>query len=293
MPILHEQSNQADYNVSTVELLTPTGNRSGVFANQRDDNGAILGTCTERYKLFQNADLFGRAEESIQKAGLSNYEREYIVSEQGKRARAQFTFKDETITINNRQKGDVLGLRLIVQNSFDRSLRASFVLGLVRLVCTNGMTSVDSEFCMTRKHMGAPKLSFVDQALAQALEAFDPAKIGAVYDLMADVDLKQDEGLTILQNLVNKKTISERTREGIAQVWNAPTFGEDGDRNLYTLYNASTQFLTREVADKRWEMADKVDRNILHTFAQASRAPEKLGKLLTVPKVDASITITE
>ena len=293
MPILHEQSNHADYQVSTVELLTPTGDRSGVFANQRVDNGAILGTCTERYHLFQNGDLFGRAEEAIQAAGLSNYEREYVVSEGGKRARAQFTFKDETITIGNRQKGDVLGLRLIVQNSFDRSLRASFVLGLVRLICTNGMTTIDSEFCMTRKHMGAPKLSFINGALSQALEAFDPQKVGKVYDRMADVDLKQEEGLTILQNLVKGKTISERTREGIAALWNGPTIGADGDRHLYNLYNASTQFLTREVAGKRWEMADKVDRNILHTFAQASRAPDKLSKLLTVPKVDASITITE
>jgi hypothetical protein len=49
------QSSDYDFQVETVRLLTPEGNKSSVFLNRRVDNHEELGTCTEHYGLVQNA----------------------------------------------------------------------------------------------------------------------------------------------------------------------------------------------------------------------------------------------
>ena len=50
--------------------------------------------------------------------------------------RTHYDFKNQTRALRREdpEVGDEVGLRLTLQNSFDRSLRVSFALGMLRLV---------------------------------------------------------------------------------------------------------------------------------------------------------------
>jgi hypothetical protein len=160
-------------------------------------------------------------------------------------------------------------------------------LGLVRLVCTNGMTTTEKEIEMVKKH--STNINIGDLITEDALDsALAKLKNGlSVYSRLAGVELEQEQGLTILQNLTNAKVFSEKVRESIAQIWNSPTHEEDSARNLYNLNNAVTQHLTHEVADERFEYANRVTTNVLKRFDLASRNKNRLEKLWTPIKSES------
>ena len=113
-----------------------------------------------------------------------------------------------------------------------------------------------------------------------------------MYGRLAQTGLTQEQGITILKNLASAKVFSEKVRESVARIWNDPTHEEDKDRNLYNLNNAVTQHLTHEVADERFEYANRVTTNVLKKLDLASRNKSRLTKLWTPAKND-EITVTE
>ena len=292
MPILAKQDQNYDYTVKQVAVPHPeTGNKSGYFMNIRQDNGDILGWTSDRYGLVNNADLLDKADAAFEARGI-DVTRKVIVTEGGAKMRAQYDLSGDMFRAEVPQVGDTMAYRLTAQNSFDRSLRISFALGLVRLICTNGMVTMEKEVEMVKKHSRQVNIGDIisDDALDRAL-----AKLGEsvnVYGRLAQVELEQEQGLTILQNLTNSKVISEKVRESIAHIWNSPTHDEDKDRNLYNLNNAVTQHLTHEVADERFEYANRVTTNVLKRFDMAARNPKRLEKLWTPVKSDV-VVVTE
>ena len=214
-------------------------------------------------------------------------ERKVIVTEGGAKMRAQYDLKGDLFKADVPQVGDTMAYRLTAQNSYDRSLRISFALGLVRLICTNGMTTTEKEVEMVKKH--STNINIGDLITEDALDsALAKLKNGlSVYSRLAGVELEQEQGLTILQNLANAKVFSEKVRENIAQIWNNPTHEEDSARNLYNLNNAVTQHLTHEVADERFEYANRVTSNVLKRFDLASRNKNRLEKLWTPIKSES------
>ena len=294
MPIVAKQKvNEGyDFTVKQVEVPHPTkGGKSGYFMNVREDNDDILGWTTERYGIVQHRDILGKSDEAFEKRGIE-VERKVIVTEGGAKMRAQYDLKGDLFQADIPKVGDTVAYRLTAQNSFDRSLRISYALGLVRLVCTNGMTTTEKEVEMVKKHSTNVNIGDIitedalDSALARLKNGLN------VYSRLADVSLEQEQGLTILQNLANGKVISEKLRESIAKIWNDPTHDEDKGRNLYNLNNAITQHLTHDVADTRFEYANRVTNNVLKRFDLASRNGKRLEKLWT-PQKNAEISITE
>ena len=288
MPIIAKQEIDTgfDFKVNQVEVPHPTTEgKSGYFMNIREDNNEILGWTTERYGLVHHADILGRADEAFESRGI-DVERKVIVTEGGAKMRAQYDLKGDLFKADVPKVGDTMGYRLTAQNSYDRSLRISFALGLVRLVCTNGMVTTEKEVEMVKKHSTNINIGdlITEDALDNALGKLKNSL--GVYARLADVELEQEQGLTILQNLANAKVFSEKVRENIAQIWNAPTHSEDEARNLYNLNNAVTQHLTHDVADERFEYANRVTSNVLKRFDLAARNPKRLEKLWTPIKAE-------
>ena len=208
--------------------------------------------------------------------------------------RAVYDLKGDDFRASVPQVGDVMGYRLTAQNSFDRSLRVSFALGLVRLVCTNGMTTMEKEVDMVKKHSVQVNVADIlgDGALDTAL-----AKLGKatdVYARLASVAIDEEQGLNILANFTKSGVISDKLRENIARIWLNPTHNEDRDRNLYNLNNAVTQHLTHDVADTRFELSNRVTNNVLKRLDLASTNKNRLEKLLKPIKTEeAEVLATE
>lgn len=282
MPKVPTQTSDYDFTVEQVPLFDDKGRRTGFYGNQRSDNGVVLGVTSERYGIQQNAPLLDAAEYAFNAQGLGDFERNVVVTGEGQRMRAIYDFKTEVKPRSERKKGDNMGLRLIVQNSFDRSLRVSFALGILRLVCTNGMTTLEKEHSMTKKHSTGNDLEFLGRALQSAVKSWDKAML--TYNNLENIELTQNEGLNVLHNLSKSGALSERMAGAISKIWNNPTYTEDADRNLYNLYNAVTEHLTREVEDTRFELAERVNQKVLKRLDQAARSGAKKDKLLHLPK---------
>ena len=287
MPKVPTQTSDYNFTVEQVPLFDEKGRRSGFFGNQRTDNGAILGVTSERYGIQNNAPLIERAEEAFKAQGLEWEEenRNIVVTGDGQRMRAVYDFPNQIKRREDRKKGDNMGLRLTVQNSFDRSLRVSFAMGVLRLVCTNGMTSLEKEQSMTKKHSSGNDLNFLGEALSRAIGSWDKALL--TYNNLESIEIKPQEGLNALHNLAKGGALSDRMAGEISKIWNNPTYEEDKGRNLYNLYNAVTEHLTREVEGTRDELAERINQKVLSRLDQAARSGAKKDKLLLLPKGDA------
>jgi len=302
MAIAAKQTINQDWDFTVVQepLTLPSGRQSKVFANVRTDTGEELGYCTERYAIVNSRDLVEKAEDAFERKGLGTYKRTIYSTDGGAKLRVTYDFEDKTIEIP--EVGDEMGFRLILQNSFDRSTRVSFALGFLRLLCTNGMQTLEKELDMLKKHSKSLDIDslLTDSALDKAMSRFTDA--GAVYGNLAKLGITQDQGVYALQNQANTGLISEKVRQGIASVWNSPredgADGEFGDnRNLYQLYNAATQYLTSdEQTDKdggdigtfestRFEYANRVSGQLLKRFDLAAKNSKRLDKLIALPKV--------
>jgi len=280
MPKIASQTSDFDFTVEQIPLYDSQGRRTGFFGNQRTDTGGVLGVTSDRYGIVQHGSLIDAAEEGFEKAGLGEYERQVYVTGDGARMRTHYDFKSQTRALRreDRQVGDEVGLRLTLQNSFDRSLRVSFALGMLRLVCTNGMTTLENEVSMTKKHSANVETNFLGDAITKAVSNWDTA-VSKVENLSKH-SIEHEQGLTILGNLVRLGALSDRMSGEIAKVWNSPEYDLDKSRSLYNLYNATTQHLTRNVEDTRSELADRTSRNVFKRLHNAVHRESDMTKLL-------------
>lgn len=294
MAIAADQKIDTGYDFTARQVSVPhpvTGDKSGFYMNIREDNNEVVGWTSERYGLVQHRDVIGFADNAFAKRDIA-VDRKIYVTDGGAKMRAQYDLIGDQFKTKIPQVGDVVGYRLTAQNSLDRSLRIAYQLGILRLVCTNGMNTLEADVSMTKKHGKNVDLGDILSPLAldSALDKFKNSL--SVYGELAKTEVSQEQGLVILQNLANVKVFSEKVRESIAQIWNNPSHDEDKARNLYNLNNAVTQHLTHDVAGERFEYANRVTTNVLKRFDMASRNPNRLKKLWT-PQENSQVVVTE
>tara|TARA_Y100000004_G_scaffold141966_1_gene161449 strand:+ start:202 stop:1071 length:870 start_codon:yes stop_codon:yes gene_type:complete len=267
MPILKQQSTEWDFDVD--HIPAPSFEHNGLtvkpdhFLNVRRDTGEVLGVASNRYGVVQNRDLIGVAEDAFGKSDLGSYDRSVIVTGKGEKLFATYDFKDRNRAL---KVGDEVGMRLTLQNSFDTTLRLSFAIGALRLVCTNGMTTMERDVDMTSKHNSNVDVNFLSDSVKVAVERFDAAC--TAFDKLSEVQFDHDKGFNVLNRLAQSKVISDRQSTKIAAIWASPDYKEDQDRTLWNLYNASTQYLSREVEGKRYELASKTNLKILKNLSR-------------------------
>lgn len=285
MPKIVTQSNNAEYNVTTKQLFDDKGNFSGIYGNFREDKKEAIGFCTERYTLVQNTDLFDTVEKALgSKKELKNPEISTIVVGDGERAYRTYTWKNSSYNfrVGKPKVGDEVGLRLTVQNSFDRSLRLSVILGFLRLVCSNGMTALSQEFDLTQRHQSGLDMSRISTGIDDSLASIEAQK--AIYNRLAATTLTDEQGVSVLGNLTKKNILSSSMKDSIEAIWRSPSYDEDKERNLYNLYNAGTQHLTRVIAPKRYELAQRIGNDMLKAFDRAADNKKNLDALMLVAK---------
>lgn len=283
---MSRQANQSanfDFLVAQRQLRHPITNTPlPYYGNFREDSGECLGVTSEQYGLIQNPELLDAAHAALDARGLKGYTEKVIVGGAGQRFYARFEFRDKQLATS---VGDIFGYVLTLKNSFDRTLRAAFALGFLRLTCLNGAATLEKEFSITKKHSTKISVDFLGEAIDRALENGQNAL--KVYDSMAQISLPDEAGVNVLNHLVDDNTLSASMAQNIRFLWLAPRRTEDKARNLYNLYNAVTEHLTHQVSGDRFEYAEKVNGNVLLRFVNAARKPEHLAKL-TAPIIDVS-----
>jgi hypothetical protein len=265
------QESRFDYKVEQVPLLTPDGKSTRFFGTRRTDTGEVFATVTDRYEILQNDVLVSATEDLFRSKGMDGWKRKEVVTHGGARMRAIYDFPN----IGAKVDGQDLTFRLAVQNSFDGSLRASFQVGMVRLICSNGMAAPVNTLNLTKKHTTSLDVDFVGRALDSAVQSFHNAI--PAFQRMSEMPITMKDGSRILFNLADRKVMSERHAEAVDSIWQAPSFKEDSKRNLWNLYNACTQHFTHNVeagsrGKPRFELAERLNSAVMNTMVRAVRS---------------------
>jgi len=304
MPKVVKQTSDWDYKVNTRPLYDLTAEQvavleennsapafAGAYGNFRKGVDTALGICTDRYETCQNPPLFEKIDQTFEDLGVKNIERKVTVVGNGERVYAHYDLKDDKYNLELKPKdgrktvGDIMGLRLTVKNSFDRTLRLSVALGFVRLVCTNGMTSLQKEMELTRRHQTGLDVSFLGEGIEQCLGLVDEQ--ATIFNRLAATDIKQEQGSSILGRLVKKQVMASNMKDSIEAIWNDPQYGQDSERSLWNLYNATTQHLTRVVEPKRFELSQKTSTKVLDKLNRMSLSEDTLSQF-TLPIEEVS-----
>ena len=273
------------YTVMPSRLLDHTGKPTRFIGNRREDTGEILGVATNRYGIVQNTDLVRDSEALFEREQMGDWSRKTVVTHGGARFYALYDFTEHSVTVG---KGDVLNLRLKVNNSFDGSQNASFTVGLFRLVCSNGLAIPVNTISLARKHTGQVDSSFLARGITRALAGFKSSL--PFLNRMTEVAVSRQQGVTAIENLVKRGDLSARMSNHIIAKWNNPTYEQDAPRTAWSLYNAATEYLTHEVAPKRFEQAEKVTS----AFVRALRTDGMLeGQGIYLPTAGEMPSVTE
>lgn len=99
------------------------------------------------YALMENKVIKQSFDEALEKAGLE-YEFTYQAF-RNTRFRMSYRLKAYTTEV---EVGDVVGLEIFINNSYDGSIKYSFGVGLIRLICENGLTVMDNDRTINRLH---------------------------------------------------------------------------------------------------------------------------------------------
>lgn len=257
-----------DYEVECIPLFTEHG-QTRFFGTRRKDTDEIFATVTGAYEVLQNRQLVAAAEAAFRARGMTDWRRKVVVTYGGARCYVIYDFPG----IGGKVGGQDLTFRLKIQNSFDGTIRASFAVGLFRLICSNGLAMPVSTLNLTQKHTAALEIDFVGRTVGQALKAFFDAL--PFFESMTGIRVTQAEGGLILKGFADRQLIGRRQADAMTRIWERPKYEEDRARTLWNLYNAVTQHLTHDVGEAavkpRFELAERCARNITVAFLDATR----------------------
>jgi hypothetical protein len=268
--------NAHNYIVKSVPLYTADGKPANAWGNQRTDTGVIIGVTSERYGIVQNSAFTDSIENGFRDIGLSYTKRDAIVTRWGARSHIEYEFNTRTAIV---AKGDTVALRIIARNSFDGTSKSSISVGAVRLVCLNGMTSFKQDLSMSVRHTTNVSPAFVNQVLQQAMSEW--AELNNVWANMARINVTQQQGYTIIENLTKRGIYAERFAKAVTDVWARPSYREDEGRNIWNLYNAHTQVLTHNYGIAKYEMTQRSGHNIVTSLRGASVNENEFLSLVT------------
>lgn len=270
--------------------------KSPIFGNFRTDNGVCLGTSTKQYEIVNNGVVVEKVEEALRGSNLGEFKSKKLATRDGARFYGVYDFpsQQEEVAV-----GDIVSMRLTLNNSFDRSCGLSWSLGLLRKICSNGMVTMVNDTSLSQRHSTRLSFDSITDSLNECMDKYRESV--NVFKKMREFELSKEQGELILDNLVIKKVLSESLKDSIAPIWTNKSFRiESGrndvahDRNMYNLYNAVTQHLTHEVQEHRFELSSRSNRNVLGNLHKATREPAFFKKLTSkVPEKQKTATVVD
>jgi len=293
MPKFQKVSSEYDFDVQKLPLRGPDSQViEGLFGTFREGCKQPLGVVSDRYKVVNYRDVIGGMDEAIEKAAKTNeamagMTRSVTVVGNGERMKARYRFPNLIAKVP--KVGDEVALVLEAISSHDRSNRLKCLMGGERLVCLNGMTTTEKQFSISRLHSNRLDINFIAESVKKAVGRFEESL--KAFTVLAEAMVTQDQGRTVIKNLGFTKPV----REGIETIWNDPTHKDDSERNLYNVYNATTQFLTHnDTMQKRVEYAADTSRDVLGKLNRASRNSDFFSKMLIMPvEVEKVLSVEE
>lgn len=161
------ERSQLNFKMEKVPMHTPEGDEvSGKYLLRREDNHFVLGTCSDRYNIVDNEDMFAPFDETVKDAGAV-YESAGIVNH-GKTCWVSAKLPENFRAADN--KDDKFEQRVVMIVYHDGMRRNSFLSYNNRIICNNMMASLTS--ASKDRGFGVRHSTTWEDNLTQARDAF-------------------------------------------------------------------------------------------------------------------------
>lgn len=232
-------------------LVTTSGLSTSSVALVREDTQKVIGTASEMYKIIPNKTAFDSLFEALNKSKQPWEVKRVAVTRGGARC---FVTVDLPKVRTNVAVGDVVGLRGVFVNSYDRSRLFHMSLGSVRLVCMNGAVASDRKLInLTRKHVGDVTDVFgAMEGVTRAIDSFD--KVVASWSRMTKLFLTKNEGAKLVLDSAKQCGLREKWQVASQDAWSRQYNTPRVPANLWGALNAITEVLTHQVTNPETQL---------------------------------------
>ncbi len=221
-----------NFPVSLQDIYTKSGKQVPRYrAVVRDDTDEPIATVSTKYKLIEHATVMGEAMKYVQKLG--NPTEKFYTSTKGDRAVGEFTYADKTLAV---RKGDMVGLRVYAESSYNGKQAIKVRIGGLRLVCMNGLMQPNDIFSLNVKHTGDVEFKFPEPE--EIMERF--TKTIHTLSGYSQMELGSEKIREYAEMAVNEGVVVERAVKAI----------KDEDRTVWDLYNHFTYHITHNESSK-------------------------------------------
>ena len=220
----------------------------------RTDTDLPLSVVSDRYKLVPYKEIVEAAEGFVGLFG--NPERSFYLDREGKRMSAEFTYRDRTETVG---LDDVVGLRVWIENSYNKNTSVRFRVGGLRLKCLNGMASSQVLFEATVRHTA--------KSLAQGIQF--PKQDEVLNGFRKSTDFWKRLGEIDLTGKEWKDRVDHALEQGVipGQAYDHDD-GEHGT-SAWHLYNDFTHYVNHDSKASplgKIRRLDRIDRFFVRSF---------------------------
>jgi hypothetical protein len=220
-------------------------------ANVRTDTGESLGIVSGRYHIIQNADMHDVVERSLYAHGMDVGTTHSYAFNHGREVKMVYEIRNMNRII---KKGDAVGLRFVATNSFDGKSAATFGIGILRLVCSNGMVGLEAFKGFTQKHDAKADLSKLSELITEGIGQYN--KLCDRFQILTDKELKVRQRAEVARNLTLKGVfcgqVYNRVIERISQEQEI-----DGGDTAWGLLNSITHVHTHELSLHRQQSGER------------------------------------
>ena len=232
----------------------------------RTDTNTVIGQVGNSYECFDNASFFGPVARALVETGaqISRFQ----IIDNGTRAFMRLAWPDDqNLRIGKPKVGDIVGRRAILSTSHDGKFAGKFILQMLRLACSNGMTVpvaqgirgfVPCEMALTHTVGGKQQLVNLREMVPTIESYIRRFQIAA--DLLADTAVSKEQAETIIQRIADPRDTGKSRTTGepnlALQRVNRITalfYGEQAEADNRTvkdtgwgLYNAAVDFYTHD-----------------------------------------------
>ena len=180
------------------------------------------------YNLVPHSHLVDTAQELVHELGP--HETRFTIGKKGAAFLGEYTFKHKPVEV---KKGDLVGLKLYLENSYNRSKSGRIRVGGLVLSCLNGAVSERSVFDFSFRHIGKEAIDI--PTARSILDAFS----GEVqrWRALAKTTFTQAEYVGFAHEAVENGIIPLSATTGEAS---------ESDLNAWGLYNRFTYHITHK-----------------------------------------------
>jgi len=215
----------------------------------RVDNGEILSTVSNRYRIVTHEDVVSRFETTLDSLGGSFNNREVItfLPKNGARMLRKYIFPEIRMNVG-KNNSDEFDLTLELRNSYDGCFKVGYEFGAYRLLCLNGMFTGEKFQSIMKKHFESISIENMITNLKECPEIFERQlqqwgtwKEDKIRNEDVDIILKEIDIPNKIQKQISDRFLQE-------------------EQSKYGLFNAVTNVITHSIRAKKDESNSRLNQ---------------------------------